>query len=135
LPVEDEEARRDRIIAANLGGQRPPAFGFDPNRKGGAFQLQRLGYNDAEFIFYGWSKQHRRTMAQLIEVQRGDETDIRIAVVRRIIAIIRDFEQGDFLWQSPRQGHSLTLSARPQDNAALETFMMAEFFGDPNLPR
>ena len=134
-PVEDDKARSDRIIAANLGAQGAPAFGYDPTRKGGAFQIQRVGYNDAEFIFYGWNKEVRRNMAQLIEVQRGSNSDIRIAVVRRIIAIIRDFEGGDFRWESSRQGHNLMLSARLRDNAALEDFMMREFFSEPRLPR
>ena len=132
-PTADDKERGDRVVSANLGAQRAPAFGYDPSRKGGAFQLQRVGYNDAELIFYGWNKELRRNMAQLIEVQRGGNSDIRIAVVRRIIEVIRDFERGDFLWESARQGRTLTLSAHPRDNSALEEFMMHEFFGGPRL--
>jgi hypothetical protein len=134
-PVEDDDARRDRIAAANLRSQGAPVFGYDPRRKGGAFQIQRVGLDDAEFIFYGWDKDARRNMARLIEVRKGANSDIRIAVVRRIIAIIRDYEQGDFLWESSRLGRSLTLSARARDNAGLEDFMMHEFFNDPRRAR
>jgi hypothetical protein len=133
-PVEDEDARRDRIAAANLA-LPAPAFGYDLQRKGGAFQIQRIGYDDAEFIFYGWDKEARRNMARLVEVRRGSHSDIRIAVVRRMIAIIRDHEQGDFLWESSRLRHNVTLSARPRDNARLEEFMMEEFFGDRRTGR
>ncbi|MBI3918597.1 MAG: hypothetical protein HY322_16515 [Betaproteobacteria bacterium] len=129
--VEGDEARRDRIAAANLALPQAPAFGYDPRRQGGAFQLQRVGFDDAEFIFYGWDREARRNMARLVEVRKGNDSDIRIAVVRRIIAIIRDYEQGDFLWESSRLGRSLTLSARARDNAGLEEFMMQEFFNDP----
>jgi len=125
---EDENARRDRIAAANLATPQAQTFGYDPRRRGGAFQLQRVGLDDAEFIFYGWDREARRNMARMIEVRRGNNSDIRIAVVRRMIAIIRDYEQGDFLWESARLGRNIPLSARPRDNAALEEFMMEEFF-------
>lgn len=129
--VEDEDTRRDRIAAANLASPRAPTFGYDPQRRGGAFQLQRVGLDDAEFIFYGWDKDARRNMARLIEVRKGANSDIRIAVVRKIIAIIREYEQGDFRWESLRMGRSVTLSARIRDNAGLEDFMMLEFFSVP----
>ena len=53
---------------------------------------------------------------------------MRIAVVRRMIAIIRQHEPGDFVWESQRLGRNLTLSARPADQAGLEEFMLQEFF-------
>ena len=132
---EDESARRDRVAAANLAPPQSQTFGYDPGRRGGAFQLQRVGLDDAEFIFYGWDREARRNMARLIEVRRGTESDIRIAVVRRMIVIIRDFEKGDFLWESSRLGRGVVLSARPRDNAALEQFMMEEFFTAARVTR
>ena len=133
-PAEDDNARTNRIVAANLGWQRKPAFGYDPTRGGGVFEIKRVGYSDAEFIFFGWNKEIRRNMAHQIEVRKGNESDIRIAVIRKMIAIIREYEQGDFLWESQRLGRNLTLSARPRDNAGLEDFMMREFFGGRPLP-
>jgi hypothetical protein len=54
-----------------------------------------------------------------------------MAVVRRIIEVIRDYEQEDFSWSSQRLGRVITLSARQADNAGLEEFMMQEFFSTP----
>jgi hypothetical protein len=88
-----------------------------------------MGFDDAEFIFFGWNKDIRRNSRQLIQVQRGDNSDIRIAVIRRMIAIIRENESGDFVWQSKRLGRDVTLSARPGDNAGLEDFLMRDMFG------
>jgi hypothetical protein len=130
-PSEDEEARRDRVATANPALPRVPASGYDPRIKRGTFQVQRVGLDDAEFIFHGWDEDAGRNIARLVEVRRGANRDIRIAVVRRIIAIIRERERGDFLWESARMGRSLTLSARARDNARLEDFMMHEFFNDP----
>ena len=124
--AEDDDARRDRIAAANLASAR--ASGNDQRIRRGSFQLQRVGFDDAEFIFYGWDKDAHRNMARLIEVSKGANSDIRIAVVRRIISIIREHEEGDFLWESQRLGRNLMLSARARDNARLEDFMMLEFF-------
>jgi len=87
-----------------------------------------VGYTSAEFTFFGWNKDIRRRAKQLIEVEKGANSDIRIAVVRRMIAIIRDHESEDFVWVSPRLGREVTLSARPGDNAGLEAFLMQEFF-------
>jgi hypothetical protein len=132
-PVEDDNARSKRIVAENLATGRAPTFGDDPSKSGGIFQIKRMSYEDAEFVFFGWNKDIRRNTSQRIEVQRGNNSDIRIAVVRRIIAIIREYEQEDFLWESKRLGRNLTLSARAQDNAGLESFLMREFFGDTRM--
>ena len=132
--AEDDIARRDRIVAANLGA-KTEAFGFDPRNGGGVFQIKRVGLDDAEFMFYGWHAGMRRKAAQVVEVRKGSNADMRIAVVRRMIAIIREHETGNFSWQSQRLGRALILSAALADSAGLEEFLMAEFFGDGRARR
>jgi len=127
-PVEDDDARRKRIVADNLATQRPQTFGYDPSQGGGMFQIVRLAYDNADYLFFGWNKDIQRKTKQLIEVRKGNNSDIRIAVVRSMIAIIREHEQGDFLWESPRLGRNVMLSARLRDNAGLEEFLMSDFF-------
>ena len=129
-PGENDDARSKRIIAGNLGSSREQTFGYDPRQGGGMFQIERVSTDHAEFLFYGWNKDIGRNIKQLIEVQRGNNRDIRIAVVRKMIAIIREESQEDFLWESQRLGRRLTLSARARDNEGLEEFMMREFFYD-----
>jgi len=126
--TEDERERHNRSVAANLGLDRTPTFG-DDRKGGGIFRIERMGYDAAEFYFFGWNTDIRRNSKQLIEVRKGDNPDIRIAVVRRMIEIIRDREPGDFVWVSQRLGRNVNLSARQSDNAGLEDFMMQEFFG------
>lgn len=130
-PVETEEQRRQRIIASNLGLDRTPSFGGERRTGGGVFQIERIGYSEAEFTFFGWNKDIRRNSRQRIVVQKGDNPDINIAIVRRMIQIIRQHEQGDFTWVSYRLGRDVTLSARPADTAGLEEFLMREFFVVP----
>lgn len=127
-PAESDKERLDRIVIANLGLNETPSFGPDHMRGGGIFQIQRMGYDDAEFLFFGWNKFIRRNTQQTISVRRGDNPGMEIAVVRRMIAIIREHEKNDFVWQSQRLGRDISLSARAADNAGLEEFMMREFF-------
>ena len=134
--AETESQRRDRIIAANLAASREqPTFGYDPKSGGGVFQLTHVGYDYAEFYFTGWNKDIGRRAKQLIEVRKGDNSDIHLAVVRAMIGIIRAEVQGDFTWRSERMGQGVVMSARPSDNAALEAFLMQEFFSGPVRPR
>jgi hypothetical protein len=132
---ENDSARNDRIVASNLGMQRKMTFGYDPTRGGGMFQITHLSEDSAEFIFFGWEKEIRRNTKQYIEVRKGANSDIRWAVIRKMIAIIRDYGQEDFVWESWRLGKFVSLSARPRDNAELEGFLMLEFFPDARLAR
>ena len=50
-------------------------------------------------------------------------------MIRRMIAIIRQHYQGDFDWESQRLGLTISKSARLEDSAELEDFLMQEFFG------
>ena len=45
-----------------------------------------------------------------------------------VIALIRDDVDGDFTFRSARTGRDVQLSSRLDDNAALEEFMLREFF-------
>ena len=132
---DDESDRKNRIIAANIGTNVRPTFGKDPKNGGGVFQMKTLEYDFAEFYFFGWNKDISRNSRQVIEVRKGDNADIRLAVVRKMIGIVREHETGDFLWESNRLGRQLTLSARQKDQSELETFLMKEFYFDTPAAR
>jgi outer membrane biosynthesis protein TonB len=133
-PAEDEAAKFNRSIAANLPAAAHGSATQDKQRGGGIFQIKRMTYDDAAFEFYGWNTAMGRKTPQLIEVRKGMNGDMRIAVVRRMIVIIREYEKEDFTWESPRLGRNIILSARLSDNAALEAFLMHEFFDDSGTP-
>lgn len=132
--AESDVARRDRIVAANLGLDRTPTFGNDARDAGGLFQITELGYDTAQFYFFGFDPAIRRKAKLLIDVRKGNAADIRIAVVRKMIEIIREAIAGDFVWVSQRLGRRVTLSARPADNAGLEDFILHDIFPDARLP-
>lgn len=132
--AESDIARRDRIVAANLGLDRTPTFGNDERNAGGLFQITELGYDTAQFYFFGFDPAIRRKAKLLIDVRKGNAADIRIAVVRKMIEIIREAIAGDFVWVSQRLGRRVTLSARPGDNAGLEDFILHDIFPDARLP-
>lgn len=125
--VETEQERHSRTVAANLGLDRTPTLG-ERLAGGGIFQLQGVTSEEAELVFFGWNKDIRRNTRQTLSVRRGAYASIEIALVRRMITIIREHESGDFVWESQRLGRNITLSARPADDAGLEDVLMREFF-------
>lgn len=129
-----EDERRNRVIAANLAsGQQQPTFGFDPRTSGGIFEVERMSDDEATFWFIGWDKDIGRRAKQRFEVRKGTNGDIRLAIIRKIISIIRDEVQEDFSWKSQPSNRVYQLSARPGDNEQLEAFLLHEFF--PELGR
>ena len=134
-PLEDEKARRDAIVAANMGTIKAPTMGNTQPRGGGVFTVRRIGIYDGEFLFYGWNRDINRQLSQVIEVKIGNQPNMQLAMVRRMIAIIRDHEKEDFAWQSPRQANVVRLSARLADTAGLEDFLLREFFDSAGTTR
>jgi hypothetical protein len=68
---------------------------------------------------------------QYFDIPAKAGQDTRLLMVKRMISLIREHYQGDFTWESRRLARSVTLSAKLEDNAGLEDFLMTEFFG-PN---
>jgi hypothetical protein len=95
----------------------------------GVFQVLHMGPRMAEFSFRGWTSDSRRNWKQVIEVDAGPQGDVELAVVRRMIELIRSHYDGDFNWESRRLQRVIVLSARIGDSAGLENFLMREFFG------
>lgn len=95
----------------------------------GIFQIRSKGSRYAAFSFRGWTTDRANAKSQLIEVDAGLGGDVEVAIVRRMIELIREHYQGNFNWESHRLGRVVTLSARKEDQAGLEAFLIKEFFG------
>ncbi len=95
----------------------------------GIFQIRNKGSRYAAFSFRGWTGDRRNAKDQLIEVDAGLGGDVEFAIVRKMIVLIREHYQGNFNWDSHRLGRVVVLSARPEDTAGLEAFLVKEFFG------
>ncbi len=99
----------------------------------GVFQILGMDAHSARFTFRGWKDEFSYVHRETYEVEPGADGDITRAVVRKMIEIIRRDNSGDFNWESYRLGRVVVLSARPQDNAGLEDFLVQEFFGPGGL--
>ena len=95
----------------------------------GIFEITSLGARNATFAFRGWTNDYSTSKRQFFEVEANNGEDVRLLMIRRMIALIREHYQGNFNWESHRLGRSVVQSARPEDNAGLEDFLMMEFFG------
>jgi len=112
--------------------------GFNRNMQGlgrgrdgtsGVFQIQSIGTRYASFSFRGWTTDRARSQYQLIEVDAGYGGDVELAMVRKMISLIREHYKGNFNWDSQRVGRVVVLSARLEDTVGLEAFLKREFFG------
>ena len=128
VPSPESDAQHANDIAlANIKAQRR-SMGVDEDDTGGVFQIRYISLHYAEFFFHGWNQDFRRDWSQLVTVEQGSNDNIQIAVIKKMIGIIRAYKQDDFVWDSRRLGRHVTLSARPEDDAALQRFLMREFF-------
>ena len=118
--VTSAEAKRNKAINENLklGGSN------------GIFEIKSMGLHSAQFSFKGWKNNNiSRAISENIEVEAADGSDLKLAIIRKMIVIIRREYKGDFNWESQRLGRVIPLSARREDNSGLESFLMQEFFG------
>ncbi len=92
----------------------------------GVFQIVSKSVRIGSFTFRGW-KVNTNSWKQTIEVDAGLGGDLDLAMVRKMIEIIRTHYKGDFRWESQRLGRVVNLSARVEDSAELEHFMLEEF--------
>jgi len=114
-PSEDE--KRNQRISKNLN-----------DGPGGMFSSPNINGVHATFSFNGWvglGNQRR----EFFEVEAKPNEDIKLLVIKRMIRVIREKKSGDFPWESQRLGREIVKSARPEDNAELEEFLMMEIFG------
>lgn len=118
-------SKRDAAIKENLR--------FDGTN--GIFEIRELGLHTAQFSFKGWKTNVNTARLEIIDVKVPDGADARREVIKKMIEIIRREYSGDFNWESRRLNRMLVLSARQQDNDALEDFLMTEFFGSSTQVR
>jgi hypothetical protein len=116
-PISEDD-RRSAIIQRNL----------QMEGTNGIFEIREIGSSHARFSFLGW-KNFSNPKQELVDVEAGPDGDIQRAVVKKMIEIIRRDYKGDFNWESQRLGRTIILSARLEDNAGLEDFLITEFFG------
>ncbi len=124
----EAEPSADQIAQANI--KRNLESVARQNRgESGIFQIRSLGIRTATFSFKGWTTDESRSTLQIIDVDAGPGGDVKRAVVRRMIELIRTHYTGDFNFDSHRLGRIVVQSARIQDNDKLEAFLLLEFFG------
>ena len=120
-PGEDPLSRNVRTLSGREG-------------VGGVFQVMRKGLRTGEFAFNGFRNSGQKQWREVIEVDAGPGGDVELAMIRRMIELIRGHYNGDFRWESHRLGRVVVLSAKPADQPGLEEFLMKEFFDAPPPP-
>lgn len=104
------------------------ALGRGQGGTGGVFSILDISHRRAQYAFNGWMPNRTSNWREVIEVEAGPDGDVKRAIIRSMIGLIRKHYQGNFNWESHRLGRVIVLSARVEDNQGLEDFMMREFF-------
>lgn len=127
---ENAEARAsERVPSADEIRMANVMRNLQPQGTSGVFQIVSMGVRTAKFSFRGWTKDAGSSRRELIEVDAGQNGDVERAIVRSMIELIRKYYKGDFNWESQRLNRLVIMSARVEDNAGLEDFLIREFFG------
>lgn len=119
----------DQVIAANLNRAKHSAN----DGTGGVFQITSVGVREGSFRFNGWNPA-RDNWHESYTVDAGIDGDVKLAIVKKVIEVIRKYKKGDFEFESHRLGRMVPMSARPQDNDRLESFLLMELFDQDNSP-
>ncbi len=101
---------------------------LQPGGTNGIFQILDIQPRTARFSFRAWMSSDSNPRRETITVDAGPGEDIRLAIIRRMIGLIRIYNSGDFNWESQRLGQVVVMSAREEDTLQLEDFLMREFF-------
>lgn len=128
--VESEPSEEDLRMANIKRNLRDPGTS-------GIFQITRMGVRSAQFLFRAWRTDISNPRREVVEVTAGPDGDIQRAIAKKMIELIRQYQKGDFNWESYRLGAVVVLSAREEDSKGLEDFLIREFFFAENaaLPR
>lgn len=117
-PPLSEDAKRDAIIQNNLNTSDGGLIAILSRSRYQAtigFRLWKLGFNTNRILNY------------TVNVTR--ESDLKMAIVRKIIEVLRQEAPDTFPYESYALKRTVTLSAKPEDNAELESFLFQDLFG------
>jgi hypothetical protein len=134
-PAEESEQARGMRNALNNIASVNGRGRDDKNETGGVFSVTGKSFSSATVKFRGWNPNFKRRWLTQVTVELGSERDIETAIVKKMIELIRKEKTGDFEWDSHRLQKVVTMSARPQDTAALQAFLYKEMFPEYKPPR
>jgi type IV secretory pathway VirB10-like protein len=131
---ESDEAKGMRNAMANIAAANNRGRD-DSNETGGVFSISNRTFHSMDLKFRGWNPSFKRRWLTQLTVEQGAEPDLETAVVKKMIELIRKEKTGDFEWDSHRLGRVVKMSARVEDTAELQAFLMKEMFADNKAGR
>lgn len=103
------------------------------NGDGGLFTIINKGVRTATFSFRGWEVRVNSNR-QVYEVDAGLGGNVELAIVKKMMEVIRSRFKKQAPWESNRLGRVVMISMAPEDSEETERFLMKEMF-ESNYPR
>jgi hypothetical protein len=113
------------VAEANVRRSLERANGKDGD--GGLFTVTSKGVRVATFSFRGWDPRSRGAR-QVFEVDAGLGGNVELAIVKRMIEVIRLRFKTKAPWESQRLGRVVMISMAIEDTEEVERFLMKEVF-------
>lgn len=113
--LAEENVRRSMDRANNRNGD------------GGLFTVLNKGVRTATFSFRGW-EMRSGLGRQIYEVDAGLGGNVELAIVKKMMEIIRTRFKKTAPWESNRLGRVIMISMLPEDSEETERFLMKEMF-------
>ncbi|WMW81054.1 hypothetical protein RF679_01935 [Undibacterium cyanobacteriorum] len=122
---------RQDVIEENV--RRSMERANNKNGDGGLFTILNKGVRTATFSFRGW-EMRGGLGRQIYEVDAGLGGNVELAVVKKMLEVIRTRFKKQAPWESTRLGRVVMISMLPEDSEETERFLMKEMF-DSDHPR
>jgi type IV secretory pathway VirB10-like protein len=97
------------------------------NGEGGLFTIINKGVRTATFSFRGWEVRVGSNR-QVYEVDAGLGGNVELAIVKKMMEVIRTRFKKQAPWESNRLGRVIMISMAPEDSEETERFLMKEMF-------
>ncbi|TXI95533.1 MAG: hypothetical protein E6Q34_02860 [Burkholderiaceae bacterium] len=113
--LAEENVRRSMDRANNRNGD------------GGLFTILNKGVRTATFSFRGWEVRPGGGR-QIYEVDAGLGGNVELAIIKKMMEVIRTRFKKTAPWESNRLGSVIMISMLPEDTEETERFLMKEMF-------
>ena len=125
---ESDSERGNRIAKANIAAANGRSRGEDSVESEAFLEIANRTSLTADIKFRIFNKNFQRRWLKQSSVEIGKEPSIEMAIVKRMIFLLRQEPDTQYTYNSHRLKRAIKISLRPEDEEGLQDFLYLEFF-------